>query len=621
MTDMHYIVAGLSLLLLCFLIWQETKRQNKARLSLRILATVFAVTGLACMALPISYTRKLPVIVTALSKSGNEKIYFNDYTGDNPAILLTEGFSKEDVETFLSIAKKTVPVFTVDEMLIPQPRYSSSLITDIGSLIEKQFDVVHIFGYGLNKEELYALKKQPIIFHPSKINGISSIHWQQKINSGDKLSVQGCFINPSSSAKKIVLTGFNTTLDSVIIRSNKPQSFQLTATPKQIGRSVLTISVVENRDTIEKQPLPVQVEQGIPVKLLILASTPDFENRFLKNWLGQKGYELVARTAISKNKFDKGSVNTNVPNTDRITNELLDKFNVIIADAAELASLSKLELQALQTQIMQKGKGLIVRVDSMTQGNAFYSRRFPLVTLRSEPGQKISLQLTDSSELLQPLNIENPFIIALQKGTLPLVTDKNYRVFVNSMLYGSGKIILSTVPNTFSWALSGNQTAYDNYWSELLNNAAGKKTVEENWQATPLLPELNKPVSIFLTTANTVLPQAQLEGSTVPLINQADLPFTWTGTFWPQKPGWQAGIQLNGDAWYWYAYGKQDWKNVRAATKIQLTKQMAAENGVKNVTGAGSAVSQWVAIKKVWFFLLFLLCCGYLWVENKFYKR
>jgi hypothetical protein len=603
MTDMQYIVAGLSLLLLCFLTWKETKRQNKARLTWRILATVFAVIGLACIALPISYNRQLPVA-----------------TGNNPAILLTEGYSKESVEGLLGAGKKTVSIFTLDETLIPPAGYNSSLVTNIDSVFAKQFGVVHIFGYGLDKDELDAIKEQPIIFHPSKLSGITGIQWQHKINSGDKLSVQGSFTNPSSSAKKIVLSDFNTTLDSVIIKGTKPQPFQLTATPKQLGRAVLSLSIVDNRDTLEKEPIPVQVEQGSPVKLLMLASTPDFENRFLKNWLGQKGYELVARTAISKNKFDKAHVNTSNSNTDRITNELLDKFNVVIADAAELASLSQQELQAIQTQVMQKGKGLIVRVDSMAARNAFYANRFPLVHLRSEPGQKISLQLTDSSETLQPLNIENAFFIALQNGTLPLVTDKQNRVFVNSMLYGSGKIILSTVPNTFSWALSGDQSGYDNYWSELLNNAAGKKITEENWQTAPLFAEVNKPVTIFLTTANTVVPQAQLEGSTVALVNHADLPFNWTGKFWPRKQGWQSGIQLNGDPWYWYAYGKQDWKTVRATAKTLLTGQKAAENRLTGETSVQPAVSQKVAINKIWFFIIFLICCGYLWFENKYYN-
>jgi hypothetical protein len=267
MTDMQYIVAGLSLLLLCFLTWKETKRQNKARLTWRILATVFAVIGLACIALPISYNRQLPVA-----------------TGNNPAILLTEGYSKESVEGLLGAGKKTVSIFTLDETLIPPAGYNSSLVTNIDSVFAKQFGVVHIFGYGLDKDELDAIKEQPIIFHPSKLSGITGIQWQHKINSGDKLSVQGSFTNPSSSAKKIVLSDFNTTLDSVIIKGTKPQPFQLTATPKQLGRAVLSLSIVDNRDTLEKEPMPVQVEQGSPVKLLMLASTPDFENRFLKNW-------------------------------------------------------------------------------------------------------------------------------------------------------------------------------------------------------------------------------------------------------------------------------------------------------------------------------------------------
>ena len=47
------------------------------------------------------------------------------------------------------------------------------------------------------------------------------------------------------------------------------------------------------KNTLEKDPLPVQVTETDPLKILILSSTPDFENRFLNNRLSKKGYEIV----------------------------------------------------------------------------------------------------------------------------------------------------------------------------------------------------------------------------------------------------------------------------------------------------------------------------------------
>lgn len=601
MIDWIYIVVGLSFLLLAFLLFKEISRQNKSRLLWRILATVFAAVSFACLALPVRYYQ------AKTSDSVNE------------AILLTEGFNVDSLTTFLRSKDKTIPVFTLDEKLLSARKYSAAFVTDPGSVFNRDINAVHVFGYGLSDEELKELNKQTLVFHPSIVSGITSISWQSKIKSGDKLYVQGSFNNPSSSSKKLMLTAFNTTLHSVNIPANKIQKFQLTTIPKHAGRSVYSLSIVDGNDTLEKAPVPVQVEQGSPLKVLILASSPDFENKFLKNWLAQKGYAVVVRTAISKNKFDKEYLNIGSLNLDRITSSLLDKFDIIIADAAELGSMGKQELATIQSNVSQKSKGLIIRAESTAPRSAFYAASFPLTSSNTNQQQQVSLYLFDNSSKLQPLTIESPVSVRAQDGTQPLVADKQNRVFVNSKLYGSGKIIFTTLSNTFSWALSGNQNDYENLWSELLNKAAVKKVEDEAWSISPALPLINEPATISLQTNSAGLPQAQIARAGVHLKNNYHLPFIWTGTFWPLKEGWQTGIQLNGSTYYWYAYGNNDWKNVHAFNNVQDTKQYE-QSTVTTALNKKMVTSQKAEFPKIYFFLLFLICCGYLWFENKYYN-
>jgi hypothetical protein len=579
MIEWNYIVIGLSFLLLVFLLFKEIKRQNKARLSLRIVASLFAVICLACIALPVRY-HKVKTIDAA-----------------NEAILLTDGFDRDSLEHFLRSKEKVLPVFTLDEKMVSAKKYKASLVTDQDFFTE-DINKVHVFGYGLEKGELESLNKKEIVFHPSKIKtGITSINWQPKIKSGEKLFVQGRFNNAFSS-KKIVLTGFGIALDSAIIPANKNHNFELTTIPKHTGRTVYSLSVIDKKDTIQKEPVPVQVEQGESLKILILASSPDFENKFLKNWLAQKGYEVAVRTAISKNKFDKDYVNTPIINLNRITSSLLDKFDIIIADAAELASISRQELATLQSYIIQKSKGLIIKTETASSRSAFYTNRFPLATGNLN-GQPITVNLIDSSFKLSPLVMESPVVIRNQNGTLPLVSDKQNRVFVSSSLYGTGKMVISTLPNTFSWALSGKQVDYGNFWSELLNNAAGKKIEEESWGTSPFLPRINKPITILLRTNNNGLPQGQVDGTTVYLKNNHNLPFEWSGSFWPSKEGWQTGIQMNGDTYYWYAYGNNDWKTVEAFDKLQMKEQYAVGNLYKAASGEKPITSQKTEFPKI----------------------
>ena len=53
----HYIVLGLCLLLLGFLLWKEWRRADRRRLLGRLIATVVTVGALACLALPLYYQR------------------------------------------------------------------------------------------------------------------------------------------------------------------------------------------------------------------------------------------------------------------------------------------------------------------------------------------------------------------------------------------------------------------------------------------------------------------------------------------------------------------------------------------------------------------------------------
>jgi hypothetical protein len=41
----------------------------------------------------------------------------------------------------------------------------------------------------------------------------------------------------------------------------------------------------------------------------MLSASPDFESKFLKNWLSENGYAVALRSAISKDKFNSEYIN------------------------------------------------------------------------------------------------------------------------------------------------------------------------------------------------------------------------------------------------------------------------------------------------------------------------
>src|SRR5882672_837576 len=208
MTVWNYIVIILSVAMLALLLVREVRRENRARLRWRIIATILMVTGLAAMALPVGYTR---------------------------------------------------PVAKLPDV--------------------------------------------PLVFHPSPVGaGVVSIHWKTALWPGEACRIQGRFYNPAGAAVKLLLTGMHTVLDSTELKLREGGDFELRTVPAQVGRAVYRLIALSGADTLEQEAIPVNVLPGKNLKILFLAAAPDFENRFLANWLSDKGHGMAIRTAISKEK-------------------------------------------------------------------------------------------------------------------------------------------------------------------------------------------------------------------------------------------------------------------------------------------------------------------------------
>jgi hypothetical protein len=311
------VVIIICILVAAFAVWKEYNRSNKSRLGLRIIAVIAAVIALACIALPLSYHAD----ITKQDK--------------NEAVLITSGFNKDSLNHYG--ARK---LFTLDKKIkniIPKvvALHSLSELTSDSTITQ-----LRILGDGLEEEDLLQLNHLPVIFYPqASKNGITAISWNEKMNTGDELTIQGRFKNSSAKKVKLLLKGLSTVLDSVIVGSASTTDFQLTTTPKNSGKIVYSLVAMDGADTLEKESIPVQIDPVKPLKVLMLTASPDFESRFLKNWLSANGYAVAIRSAISKEKYNKEFINLEQFQLDHLTTPVLGKFDLLIGDLAVLKSL------------------------------------------------------------------------------------------------------------------------------------------------------------------------------------------------------------------------------------------------------------------------------------------
>ncbi|MEO6548223.1 MAG: hypothetical protein ABIN94_09495 [Ferruginibacter sp.] len=574
---------GISVLLLIALFFGEIRRFNKSSLWWRLLASTLAVAALACMAIPISINHKLPA------------------QHHRPAVLLTEGYNKDSLQYFLSKNTETNIRYTIDT--IP--------------FIDTSISDLHIFGEGLSPTQLRLLKDIPLIFHPALNNeGFTVVHCKPQLQAGEKLLLQGTYSNSNNFPVKLCLTAFQITLDSVNIPAKKTYSFNLETVPKQRGKALYNLLVLNGKDTLEKEPVPVEVKPIDTLKLLLLSASPGFEHKFLKNWLSQNGFAVAARTRISKDKYDKSYLNIPTFSFERITPSLLHRFDIIIADAAELALLTRPELSTVQAQVAD-GMGLLVNADSITAPGTFYSFAFMQYFSGMPAPSRSILSLREPTAPLAPLPGGQNLFIRNRPGEQPLVFDSSFNVLASSKMLGLGKIVFSTINNTYPWMLSGNGSNYSLLWSYLLQKAAKSTTEEHSLVINHILPIVNEPVELNFQTQGDTIAAIRIDSNYLSLQQNPDLPFQSQGINWPHIAGWQTTFNSKGQQFNWYTYKKSDWKNIVAIDKTRQTNRYIHQK--KHIEKNAVQVQKYTrkSIPSHLFFGIFIICCCFLWLEKK----
>ncbi len=587
-------VISCSSLLLFFLVWKEARRANKAWRTARIVLSVSAVVSLALMAFPLTIQKQ-----QVASTSG--------------VALLTPGFNKDTLLQVVS-SQKIRKIYTADKSV----NFEGAVFVPDLTKLKDSGQTLHLFGNGLTEKETTELAGLPIRFYPPSLqNTFTAIGWHRQLPSGEALVVQGRFVNGGASPVKIILAGFGASLDSATITGNTDGLFTLRTVPAHINRAVFTLLALAGADTLASEPVPLEVLPTPPLKILVLASSPDFENKFLKAWLAEHQFQFAVRTTISKGKYDKEFINLSPVSLEGVTPDLLQKFDLVVADMPALRELSPPGVAALRGFLSGRGGGLVVKADNALRSPPFYAAPFPLSETRDSLQHLVKAVFPADDHRASPLKIAQPLYIKPAIGTRPLVYDHQGRTIAASVLWGQGKIVMTTVPNSFVWQLAGSTTDYYRYWTTLLTNAARPAAATGTWHYQPALPTVDEEVHLQWQGETEDLPLLQVGGAAVYPEQDPFLAYRWRGRFWPAAKGWVSAMAGQGTANWWYVYGKADWQGVKAAGRIAATRQYAALHSPAGGLSPVAATTVATGFPKIWLFLLLLLCCGLLWLEKK----
>ncbi|QDW24012.1 hypothetical protein FFJ24_003895 [Pedobacter sp. KBS0701] len=589
--EFKYIAILAGLLLMAFLLYKEVRRANRARLIWRILANIVAMGCFVLLIVPIRYETHL--------KQNPDEI-----------ILLTDGTNPD------SVAKLKEKKYALPSVDLKNEK--AIILSDLSYFLKSKPNIrkLNIYGYGLSKVELENLKDYQVNFHPSiSPNGIVVATWPAKLKTSEVLNVQGTYQNTSNQAVKLVLKGLGKAVDSTTVEAESSKSFSLKTHPKQLGKAVYEIIALQKNDTLAKEPLPVQVGDQTPMKVLILASFPDFEYKFLKNWLYENQYPLAFRSQISKNKYASDFLNLDSVNLNQISTSALKKFDILIIDEEELAALSSGERSSINIAI-NNGMGLLIRVTDSKALTTLSgkSNRFEIPPLK---GKKLNLMLAEDHFKFSPLQIEQGLFLKTNQNEQPVIADVSGKTLVTSTINGYGKILVSALSSTYNWILSGEKTDYAAYWSKLLASAARKRNDIQSVNIIPQFPVVNQKTRIITDlSAAGKLPILKVDDVQLSPRQNMELPFQWDALYWPQKSGW-TNLQVNQTIEPIYIYRKNDWQALKYQQTLNDTHQF-----IQNLSqiDTKTQLADIVLTEEVsiwWFFAAFLFAAAFLWYEAR----
>jgi len=587
----NWITITISGFLAAFAVYKEITRPNRARLTLRVIATMVAVFALACLVLPISYNRTVD--------DNSDKV-----------ILLTPG-TLENEYAFLHKQK----VYTLDRTIakrFPTVR----LISNPAEILAENpnHPVVMIYGYGLNASDLKQLGNSKIEL-PAPVtkfpDGVTAVNWTQNIKVGQSFQVQGTIKN-NGKPYKLVLKGLNTSLDSIAIKTNPSISFSMNSLPKNPGRVIYNLIGLRDNDTLFNEQLPVTIEAAKPIKVLMLSAAPDFENKFLRTWLGNNNYAIASRAVITKGKIGQDYFNLERIDLSHITSSLLEKFDIVEADLSAIKALPSGENSALKQEVA-KGMGLIIRADTVDdKSSSWVQNSFKVSRSTKQPPEELIIQNKKTTKLA----IDNQ-LITPNNNIQPLVTDTHGDLIAAATLSGAGKLIFSTINNSYSWDLAGDHSDYSAYWSALINKAARKARAENSWSIATQFPVPGEP-AILLYHSTELSGSITINGSVVAPAQHPGIPFEWGFTYRPSHVGWQHATSNNSVAFNWFVWPKNSFAALRAAENARITTEYASKS-TKYASFSHSKLQKVeVEISKFYFYILLLVAATFLWVENKY---
>jgi len=463
-----------------------------------------------------------------------------------------------------------------------------------------------ILGSGVKPYDLWQLEGRTVKLLKKEIpNGIDQLSYSKTLSEGEDLNLTARYLKPKSGNQIVLQAPGNLGLDSIQFTAATDTVFSLQGTVKAPGDFVYTLAEKDLLGTVvNNEALPVHISPEKQLQVVMLSAFPSFEFKYLKNYLAELNHQVLVRSQLTQGRFKYEYFNQERKPFNALTTSSLKDLDLVILDAGAWQSLSRNEQNSIKDAVAQEGLGVFV----MPSEELFYGSQ-PLIDFKFTRTAQTEVELQDGtvvSTFGYYMNSAANFNATLKAAN---------QILAGQRFIGFGSVSTTVLSNTYALQLKGNQERYKSLWSEILKSVLKPESDMVFWEETEQIVRPHEPYTIKFRTAVSEFTLTDTDGNSIPVIQDPDIPELWLATFYPEETGWFTLRFSTGDTvseHAYYVFAEVDWK-ARAAQGLTKANQDFFRKGDAEV----EELQVKRPINPIYFFVLFVLAMGYLWLEPK----
>lgn len=480
----------------------------------------------------------------------------------------------------------------------------------INELHGKGIDTLIWAGLGPSEEDRELLRDFPSRWLNASLkrpeNYLDSLQMDNEISINEVFEFNASFYSHSNEYS-IVYQGFTGYSDSVKLKKGFNE-IRFEEMPKQGGKFVAKLMLkIPNVPMKEVLEIPVLVKEPEQFSILMLSSYPQFENRYLKEWLAHQGHELVQRTAISEGKFRDEFYNTSMRSIPSSKVGFYQKFDFILVDALWLSKLGNSESRQLMTSLTETKQSLLISPEPSV--SALIGLHKDLIFTDNHVPKNISF--------IDQSGIKNTISTTLKhlksgKPIMESATDLGAWLKL-----GEGKVASIHFSDSYKWLLQGRKESYAELWTSIFSSLGAQEGVVE-WNLKTAWPRVGENVYTSLISKIavkdlTIVPKEP----TRQIFQDEHFPEKFQIQIKPGQKGWHQ-IFLNADtlsAFHFFVNESNEFHYFKSADLLKenlyFFNRQSHDLWNKKIHMEQEKLSMWP------FFALFLLSAGFLWIEPR----